>query len=494
MAEARKILVADNDVKTVRALKNGLEPEFRVIAARDGSKALELSITEFPDLIMVYRHCPLIPAKQFLRILRTNPRTENIPLIILSDETVASSTLPGYLEGILVKPLNLDEVRAHVTSVFTRADAAREVGQESGAVQGSLTQISMVDLVQVFAMNRRSGSIRLSGGPNGATAEVFVADGRIEDAKLGFARGEKALYRILGWSSGTFSFVPGVGAAAATISSATDSLLMEGMRQGDELERIREATPSAEAEIKRLVPPDGVPEGLHPVTAEILDLLQYYSKVGDLVDRARATDLEVYLALQSLVANEIIRITEVEAPSAGEPLLSQDEIFDLLGRLRQAGMSPTFLHRPKITLIAEREALREFSGNLARVPEFEANSLEDVVNTRFGSLGSLQLSTGFTPELVAVAPDERLLPLVFSLSAGCIAAICLGTIGVKGVEVLRMLERERRVAILTTAPAPLPGIERARRVIVNGEEAGAREVLKKALKDVNAAELRDVSV
>ncbi|MEO0815102.1 MAG: response regulator [Myxococcota bacterium] len=206
MADPRKILIADGDVETVRALKQGLEPEFKVIAARDGSKALELSITEFPDLIMVYRHCPLISAKQFLRILRTNPRTESIPLIILSDETVSSATLPGYLEGILVKPLNLDEVRAHLNSVFTRADAAREVGQESGAVQGSLTQISMVDLVQVFAMNRRSGCIRLSS--NGETAEVFVADGRIEDAKIGLARGEKALYRILSWASGAFPSYP----------------------------------------------------------------------------------------------------------------------------------------------------------------------------------------------------------------------------------------------------------------------------------------------
>lgn len=491
----RKILIADNDVETVRALKRGLEPEFKVIAARDGSKALELSITEFPDLIMVYRHCPLIPAKQFLRILRTNPRTESIPLIILADEAVATSTLPGYLEGILVKPLNLDEVRAHLSSVFTRADAAREVGQESGAVQGSLTQISMVDLVQVFAMNRRSGCIRLSGGPDGETAEVFVADGRIEDAKIGFARGEKALYRILGWSAGSFSFVPGGKSATATIGAATDSLLMEGMRQGDELARIREAVPSADAEIKRLVPPDGVPEGLHPVTAEILDLLQYYSKVGDLVDRAKATDLEVYLALQSLVSNEIIRVTEVEAEAGVEPLLTQDEIFDLLGRLRQAGMSPTFLHRPKITLVAERETLREFSSGLARIPEFEANNLEDVVSNRFGSLGSLQLSTGFTPELVAVAPDERLLPLVFSMSAGCIAAVCLGEIAEAGVPVLRMLERERRVAVLTTSPRPLKGIERVRRVAVDtAEESAAREVLKKALTDINAAELRDVAI
>ncbi|MEO0815103.1 MAG: hypothetical protein AAFY60_19740, partial [Myxococcota bacterium] len=37
-----------------------------------------------------------------------------------------------------------------------------------------------------------------------------------------------------------------------------------------------------------------------------------------------ATDLEVYLALQSLISNEIIRVMEVEVEEGAAPLLSRD--------------------------------------------------------------------------------------------------------------------------------------------------------------------------
>lgn len=497
MSEPRKILIADPDRVTVKALKDGFSSEFKVVAARDGSKALELSITEFPDLIMFYRHCPLISAKQFLRILRTNPRTESIPLIILADEALATATLPGYLEGVLVKPLNLDEVRAHVNSVFQRADAAREVGQERGAVQGSLDQISMVDLLQVFSMNRRSGCIRLTGGPQRARAEVFVADGRIDDAVIGNARGEKALYRLLAWEDGTFEFVPGATASANTISAATDSLLMEGMRQGDELARVRESAPALEAEIKRLVPPEEVPEGLHPVTAEIFDLLQFYSRVGDLIDRAKATDLEVVLALQSLLSNELIRVVEPAIEEGAEPLLTQDQVFDVLGRMRSAGLSPTFLQKPKIAVLCESaEELQSFAGALTRVPEFEAANLERVVRNGFGAIGNVTLSRGFVPEVYAISTDERMLPLSFSMSAGTIAVITIGSLEGGLSAAVEMLERERRASVLRVkVGGRVPSHDHGVLLEVAGlDEASVRRMLHSALSLVDAAELRDISV
>ena len=86
----RKILIADPDIETVRALRGALKADYEVIAVRDGSKALEQSVLRYPDLILFYRHCPLIGATQFLRILRANPRTEEVPLIILANERLAA--------------------------------------------------------------------------------------------------------------------------------------------------------------------------------------------------------------------------------------------------------------------------------------------------------------------------------------------------------------------------------------------------------------------
>ncbi len=182
----RTILIADPDVAVVKSLKGVLQDDYEVIAVRDGSKALEQSVLKYPDLILFDRHCPLIGATQFLRILRSNPRTEEIPIVILSDAPLAAQSMPGFLQGVLVKPLNLDEVRAHVASVFRKLEAVRRAGAgEDGAVTGKLDQISMPDLLQIFSVNRRSGCLQLTRAPGQPAAEVYLHDGRIEEALVG---------------------------------------------------------------------------------------------------------------------------------------------------------------------------------------------------------------------------------------------------------------------------------------------------------------------
>lgn len=208
MTSRRSILIADPDVEEVRELKTALGESYEVFVARDGSKALELSILKYPDLILFCRRCPLISAPQFLKILRSNPRTEKIPLIILSEEPMPATSTAGLLEGILIKPLNVDEVRARVDGVMRRLDAAHRVVSEEGAVSGSLDQISMADLLQIFTMNRRTGCLMLSDGPATASAEIFLHDGRLDDAVTGAVRGEKALFRLVGWGRGRFSSSP----------------------------------------------------------------------------------------------------------------------------------------------------------------------------------------------------------------------------------------------------------------------------------------------
>src|SRR5688572_26785987 len=101
---ARSILIADPDVETVRELKRVLKDDYDVLLVKDGSKALEQSILKQPDLVLFDRQCPLIGATQFVRIIRANPRTEDIPIILMSDVPVGSASLPGFLQGVLVKP------------------------------------------------------------------------------------------------------------------------------------------------------------------------------------------------------------------------------------------------------------------------------------------------------------------------------------------------------------------------------------------------------
>ncbi|MEE8410486.1 MAG: DUF4388 domain-containing protein [Myxococcota bacterium] len=500
MADRRTILIADPDPESVRSLRAALKDEYDVLVASDGSRALQQSVLMYPDLILFYRHCPLIGATQFLRILRANPRTEGIPLIILSNERLTAEATPGFLEGVLVKPLNLDEVRSHVASVFRRVDTAKQVVEDQGAVSGGLDQISMTDLLQIFSVNRRSGALQLLAETGNQSAQVFLHDGRIEDAVIGAARGEKALYRLLSWRGGRFSFVPGSRASSVTLNRSTDALLMEGMRQGDELERMADDLPDADAILERTVPPEGLPEGLHPVTAEIFQLAEYYPRFGDLLDRAQATDLEVGTAVRSLVGAGLLRVASHRAKRADRALLSADEVLDLRSRLRRAGLAPTFLSSPRVAVVSTRAAdLREFGAALTRLSEFSAGDLERLGSLPVGSLGTLALGHAMNVDFYAVSTDERLLPLTFGLTAGTVAAVVLGTGHLDEIEAaLAVLERERRAALLLLRRPKEPATDTgARRHVLDVDDfsdESLRKMIGVLFKQVAGTDLRGVAL
>ncbi len=443
------VLIAEPDTEVVRSLKQGFSEDFDVVAAKDGSKALELSILKSPSLILFDRSCPLIGATQFVRILRANPRTEEIPIILMSDVPLAAGTIPGFLQGVLVKPLNLDEVRAHIAAVLRKVDDVKTVSDKDGAVSGSLEQISMPDLLQIFSLNRRSGSLQLTS-PQRESAEVFLHEGRIEEAMIGSAKGEKALYRLLTWRAGRFAFMPGRRAPTVSLSSSTDSLLMEGMRQADELERVLAEMPKAHATLERLVPNEALPEGLHPVTAEILGLVEFYPRLSELADKAKATDLEVYLALRSLLTANVLRASLAgDAPTAAT-LLTPDELVELRSRLRRAGLSPTFQSCPKaLVVVADGKALKTTAQHLSRLPGFKSADLETVSRVGFGTLGELELDPGMIVTFAAVSTDDRLLPLAYGLSAGTVAALVVGSSNADELtRVLHLIENERRATLL----------------------------------------------
>jgi DNA-binding response OmpR family regulator len=281
MPPVRKILVADPDPATVRALAPALRQRgYQVHAARDGSRALQVAILRFPDLVLFDERCPLLDAKTFVRILRTNPRTERIPVVLTGD---AIDPDRARLGTYLKKPFNHDEVLARIEQVFRRVDASRAVSGDGREIEGNLAQIPLVDLLQILAVNRKSG--RLTVEREGERAEIALRDGRVVDAALGAAVGEKALFRLLTRREGQFAFVPGQDVGAERIERKVEELVLEGLRQADEVARLLPQLPADGDLIELAVHPTEIPAGLHPVTEEVIALLDGPRAFGDVVDR-----------------------------------------------------------------------------------------------------------------------------------------------------------------------------------------------------------------
>lgn len=119
------------------------------------------------------------------------------------------------------------------------------------ALEGSLRDLALPDLLQLLELGRKSGTLRLLGG--GGRGWITLRDGRVRDAGLHdtgappgaasrAAQVEACALELLTWAEGTFTFEPDAdGAPDATpgdVRIGVDALLMESARRADEWARL----------------------------------------------------------------------------------------------------------------------------------------------------------------------------------------------------------------------------------------------------------------
>jgi len=429
MAPVRKILIVDADPGTLRLLGPALRQRgFQVHAARDGSRGLQVSILRFPDLILLDEATPLVDPRTFVRILRTNPRTERIPVVLTG---TAADADRARLGSYLRKPFNLDEVLARVQAVFRRSEAARAAG-ESKEIEGNLAQIPLPDLLQILSVNRKSG--RLTVEREGERAEVALSEGRVVDATLGPVGGEKALWRLLTRREGQFAFVPGPQAGEPRIARRLDDLLLEGLRQADELAALLPALPGPQDRLALAVRPEEIPPGLHPVTEEVVALLAAASGGGrgpprgmaELLDGCRASDLEVSRAVAALLEHGFAARQEAAPPSEPVALLAAHELHALRTRVER-GRSSGAQAVGKVILagggpLSRKAALARF----ATVPGFTPVAAPPrEAAGGFGTVGRLSLGDGLALDVVELPGEPEQRPLWRAFGAGAVGALVL---------------------------------------------------------------------
>src|SRR6266511_4037191 len=129
---SRKILVVDDDRKTVDLLRLYLEKDgYQVLVAYDGRQALDLSRQKRPNLIVLDLMLPTVDGLDVCRILRAESR---VPIIMLTARTTEDDKLLGLdlgADDYITKPFSPREVVARVRVVLRRAGAEREQGPQS---------------------------------------------------------------------------------------------------------------------------------------------------------------------------------------------------------------------------------------------------------------------------------------------------------------------------------------------------------------------------
>jgi DNA-binding response OmpR family regulator len=127
----KKVLVIDDNPTIVELIKYAvnLQGAYDVVVAYDGVQGLERVYAEQPDCVIIDVKMPRLDGYQLARCLRGDPRTLNVPLIILSAMTREQDQMTGYLSGVdeyLTKPFKPSALNAAIERVIRLTPADRQ--------------------------------------------------------------------------------------------------------------------------------------------------------------------------------------------------------------------------------------------------------------------------------------------------------------------------------------------------------------------------------
>ncbi len=112
------ILLADDDQPLVQLLKENLELEgYHVLTGLDGQVAVNLAMTQKPDLIVLDINMPITNGFDVLTYLRKTPETASIPIIFITG--ISSQTLYPVIDrhervAYIKKPFDLNHLNSLV--------------------------------------------------------------------------------------------------------------------------------------------------------------------------------------------------------------------------------------------------------------------------------------------------------------------------------------------------------------------------------------------
>ena len=122
----KKVLVVDDDVKTVELVKLYLNRDgYRVLTAYNGNDALQMAREHHPDLIVLDL---MLPGMNGLDVCRTLRTESEVPIIMLTALTTDEDRLAGLNLGAddyVTKPFSPRELAARVRAVLRRLPGER---------------------------------------------------------------------------------------------------------------------------------------------------------------------------------------------------------------------------------------------------------------------------------------------------------------------------------------------------------------------------------
>ena len=204
---------------------------FKVRTARTADAALALLQQESVGLILAEVELKPFDGFELKRRLNADMNLKKIPFFYFTARAGSADVAKGFELGAqdyLAKPSTIDVVAMKMQKFLEQAQPA----EAKGGVSGSLTEMSIPDLVQILAHGRKTGLLRLNSGQQ--RGEIHFVNGDLYNALCGKLRGDEAFFALLKFKDGSFALDPSFTATERVIQMTAEMLLLEGLRRYDE--------------------------------------------------------------------------------------------------------------------------------------------------------------------------------------------------------------------------------------------------------------------
>ncbi len=235
---AEKILVVDDNPSVLKLLNISLSKAgYDVIEAENGEEAFEVANENLPDLIISDIMMPQMDGLELCWMIRENSKIPMVPFIFLTSFDDPETEVKGFRAGAdkyLNKPIERKDLLEKVQELLSRKNKVNDVAKrelDNKGFGGDLSDLSIVELVQMLNLNRKSGVLKIEAKLAG---EIYLKDGQLHAAKCLDLIGEQAVYKLVELQDGKFNFELSEVSIERNIEGSTMNVIMEACRIMDE--------------------------------------------------------------------------------------------------------------------------------------------------------------------------------------------------------------------------------------------------------------------
>lgn len=232
-----KVMLVDDNPLILDILRRGIEPYAETVAFTDSSAALAQCHESPPDLVICDYRMPDMDGGQFVQKLKIRPEAQAVRVILVAAKNDIEEhlrSLADLVEEFAIKPFFIKELAGRAKRILDRIqlEKMQQQASQEGVIRGRLSEMNLIDLFQSLELGQKTCALTFTR--EGENCRMYFLEGQLHHAELGTVEGDDAVYRVAGWSDGSFQIDFNARSDKKTTTQSTQGLLMEALRLLDE--------------------------------------------------------------------------------------------------------------------------------------------------------------------------------------------------------------------------------------------------------------------